>query len=370
MDFEFSEEQEQLRETVRRFLAERASIATVRELFEDERGTNDEIAKGCVELGLTGILVPEEFGGTGLGMLEMGVVLEEMGRMVHPGPFFSSSLGAVSLLRQAATRDECAELLPGLADGGRIGTLALYEPGTRYRWNAPHMTVRKTGAGFELSGSKTWVADAIAADLFLVTAETDEGLGVFAVDRDSNGLEATATPTIDGTRKFGELCFSDTPARRLGSGDARAAIATTLDLVNVGLALDGVGAAARALELALAYAREREQFGVPIGSFQAVQHLLCDMLFDLELGRAGAYYALWAADEDPTDFHRVATMAKAYAGDAFPRIAENAIQVFAGVGYTWEYDIHLYYKRLLTLQHTYGDVSEHLEELAKIIIRP
>ena len=156
MDFEFSEEQEQLRGTVRRFLEERAPITTVRTLLEDERGTNDEITKGLAELGLPGILVPEAFGGAGFGMLEMGVVLEEMGRMIHPGPFFSSSLGAVSLLRQFATREECAEFLPGLAEGTRTATLALYEPDTRYRWDAPTLSARTAGGGFALTGAKSW----------------------------------------------------------------------------------------------------------------------------------------------------------------------------------------------------------------------
>ncbi len=369
MDFELSAEQEQLRAAVRRFLEERAPIATVRALLDDERGTTDELWKGLCELGLPGILVPEEHGGAGLSLLEMGVVLEELGRAVHPGPFQSSALEAVSLIRAAGLPEDRAAWLPGLAAGARIASVALCEPGRRYAWREPACLARAQGAGFRLSGAKVHVPDAPAADLYLVSARAGAQTAVFAVERGAAGLEVRATPSVDGTRKQGALELRDAPARRLGRGDAGAALAESRDRVQAGLVADGLGAAARAFELALAYAQQRQQFGRPIGTFQAVQHLLVDMLQDLELGRAAAYYALWAADEaEPAERHRAATLAIAFASEAFPRLAEQAIQVFGGVGFTWEYDIHLYYKRLLSLRHALGLPSDHLETLAQIAL--
>ncbi|NQZ96580.1 MAG: acyl-CoA/acyl-ACP dehydrogenase [Myxococcales bacterium] len=368
MDFEFSEEQEQLRETVRRFLEERAPIETVRSLLDDPRGTTDELWKGTVQLGLPGLLIPEAFGGGGGGMLEMGVVLEEMGRHLHPGPYLSSALSAVALLRAAGTDDARERWFPALADGSLVATVALFEAGQRYEWRTP--TLRSVDAGERclLSGEKSFVPDLAAADVCFVTAATDDGTGIFGVECNAAGVETLPLPSIDGTRHHGTLRLDAAEARRVDAGGATDGIATALDFIHVGTVADGVGAATRAFELALEYARQREQFGTTIGSFQAVQHLLTDMLTELELGRAAAYYALWAADADPDDRRRTSILAKAFACQAFPRIAEDAIQIFGGVGYTWEYDIHLYYKRLLTLRHTFGGVTESLDELASIIL--
>jgi alkylation response protein AidB-like acyl-CoA dehydrogenase len=316
VDFEFSDEQEQLRESVRRFLAERAPLSYVRAMYDDPVGTTPEVWKGLAGLG---VLDP------GLGMIELGVVLEEMGRAVHPGPFLSSAVAAMSAIVTVAPDDE---LITGLADGSVIATLAL---------DLDH------------------VPDAAAADVVLVP----DGPDLYAVD----DFHVSAVITPDGTRKVGAVTVNGR-GRRVGTGDLRSAI----DRWMIGYVVDGVGAASAALDLAVAYSHERVQFDRPIGSFQAVQHLCADMLTALELGRVGAYYGLWAADhEDAAELHRAATMAKAFASDAFARIGADAIQVFAGIGYTWEHDAHLFYKRLLTLQHTLGGTREHLEELAKIV---
>jgi alkylation response protein AidB-like acyl-CoA dehydrogenase len=364
MDFEFSADQELLRATVRRFLAERAPMAYVRSMLDDERGTDAATWRGLADLGATGILVPEHHGGAGMGMVDMGVVLEELGRAVHPGPFASSAVGAVSLVLAVAEADE---VLVGLADASVVGTVALLEPGRRADWRTPATTAGDDGA---LTGTKAFVPDAVAADLLLVSATDPNGAtGVYAVDRTSAGVDVTPIATVDGTRRVASVQLDGAPARRLGAGDASDAIAATVDRMVIAHVVDGVGAAGRALELAVEYARERVQFDRPIGSFQAIQHLCADMLRDLELGRAGAYYALWAADAAPAaERHRAATMAKAFAGDAFARIGGSAIQVFGGVGFTWEHDIHLFYKRLLTLQHALGSGPDHLEELAAIIL--
>ena len=400
MDFEFSEEQESLRENVRRYLEQNAPITPyVRDMVEDDKGFSEPVWKGLAEMGLLGILIPEEQGGSELGMLEMGVVLEEMGRVVHPGPYLSTALAAVSLIRAAGSDDDAATLLPRIAEGRCVATVALHEAKHRYDWIASETVAeqsapaeegaaaresvaaresaaaersaaaKESAAGWRLTGCKDYVCEGMASDLFLVVARAADGLGVFVLEAGAPGLKCSPTPGADGTRKQARLELSESPARRLGSGDARAAIEEMLDRVLIGLTVDGVGAASRALELSIAYAMEREQFGVPVGSFQAVQHMLAEMLQQLELGRAGAYYALWAADQsDLAECHRAAVMAKAFSSDEFTRIGSQAIQIFAGVGFTWEYDIHFFYKRLLSLQHAHGGSAEYLEELAAIVL--
>ena len=362
MDFEFSAEQEALRAAVRRFVAEQAPTQPyVREMLGDPRGTTDAVWKGLAQLGVTGLLVPEEHGGAGMGMLEMGVVLEELGRAVHPGPFLSSAVGAASAL---VAIGDGAELLAPLADGSLVATAALVE-GDGRDWRR----TSTVAVGSRLTGTKTFVPDAVAADVLLVTAVDDDRLGLFAVEAGAPGLLITDKPSVDATRKQADVELDAVPARRLGAGDATQAVAEVVDRLLTGLVVDGVGAAHTALDMAVAYAKERVQFDTPIGAFQAIQHLCADMLQALELGRAGAYYALWACDAaDVAERHRAAVMAKAFAGDAFARIGSSAIQVFGGVGFTWEHDVHLFYKRLLTLQEAYGDASDFLAELATLVL--
>jgi acyl-CoA dehydrogenase len=362
LDFEFSEDQELLRASVRRFLAEQAPIAYARALFDDERGTTDDVWTGLAELGATGLLVPEAHGGAGGGMVDMAVVLEELGRAVHPGPFASSAVGAVSMVNLVGSDEDRADLLPGLASGETIGTVALF--------GDPDTGAVETDDECRLTGRKAHVPDAIAADVVIVTASTVGGeVGAFVVERSASGMTVVATATVDGTRKLAEVTLTDTPARRLGTGDDSSAIAETIDRFVVAAVVDGVGAASRALEMAVDYAKERRQFDRPIGSFQAVQHLCADMLRAVELARAGAYYACWAADAaDARERHRAATMAQAFAADELYGVGASLIQVHGGIGFTWEHDAHLYYKRLLTLKELAGGSPGQLEELAALIL--
>jgi alkylation response protein AidB-like acyl-CoA dehydrogenase len=362
LDFEFSEDQELLRATVRRFLTERAPVAYVREMLDDERGTTDDVWSGLSALGVTGLLVPEIHGGAGMGMVDMAVVLEELGRAVHPGPFASTAVAAVSLVALAGSEDDRAELLPALASGEAIGTVALSAP-------SDTRAVSGTG-GWRLAVAKAHVPDAVAADSIVVTATTPDGeLGAFVVERDAPGLGVEAMPTVDGTRAFATITLTDAPARRLGTGDATGAVAETVDRLGVAAVVDGVGAASRSLEMAVEYAKERRQFKRPIGSFQAVQHLCADMLRAVELARAGAYYACWAADAaDPAERHRAATIAQAFAADELYMVGASLIQVHGGIGFTWEHDAHLYYKRLLTLKELAGGSPGRLEELASLVL--
>jgi acyl-CoA dehydrogenase len=371
VDFEFSEDQELLRDSVRRFLADRAPIASyVRPLLDGDENRRPEVWNGLADLGVVGLLVPEEHGGAGMGMVDAAVVLEELGRAVHPGPYLATAIGAVTLALGAGASREHSFLLPAMASGSVVGTVALIEPGRRFDVAAPVTRARRLGEGWVVEGEKAHVPDAVGSDVVLVSAAVDGVVGVFAVQTNSGGVEITPVPTIDGTRKQATIAFDGAPAWRLG-GDAAAAIADTVDRMAVATVIDGVGAAACALELAVEYAKERVAFDHPIGSFQAVQHLCADMLRAVELGRAAGYYACWAADDAPAaEAHRAATMAKAFASEAFPQVGGSAIQVFGGIGFTWEHDVHLYYKRLLSLAYTLGASEDALEELAALALTP
>jgi alkylation response protein AidB-like acyl-CoA dehydrogenase len=374
VDFEFSNDQELLRDSVRRFLADRAPISGyVRPLLDQADGRRPELWDALAELGVVGLLVPEEHGGAGMGMVDAAVVLEEMGRVVHPGPYLASAIGAVTLVVGAGSPREHQFLLPAMARGSVVGTVALLEPGRRFEIDAPTTTARRLGEGWVLDGCKVHVPEAVGSDVVLVSASVagEVGTAVFAVQTGSGGVAVEAVTTIDGTRKQAAMTFDGAPGWRLGSGDASDAVARTVDRMAVAAVIDGVGTAARALELAVAYAKERVAFGHPIGSFQAVQHLCADMLRAVELGRAAGYYACWAADDaDPYEAHRAATLAKAWASDAFPQVGGSAIQVFGGVGFTWEHDIHLYYKRLLSLAYTLGSADDAFAELATLVLAP
>jgi alkylation response protein AidB-like acyl-CoA dehydrogenase len=243
--------------------------------------------------------------------------------------------------------------------------VALHERGRRADWRTPSLSV----VDGRLTGEKVHVPHATLADVFLVVGRSDDGVGVWQVAAGDDRVAVTPDEVMDGSSPTCTVSFDGVPAARVGAGDATAAVAAMVDRTVLAHVVEGVGTAQRAFELTLAYAKEREQFGKPIGSFQAVQALCVEMLQTLELGRAAAHYALWALDQpDVEEAHRAVTMAKAWAGDGFYRLGATAIQVLGGIGFTWEHDIGLYYKRLLTLQHSWGTTSDHLEALATQIL--
>jgi alkylation response protein AidB-like acyl-CoA dehydrogenase len=306
-----------------------------------------------------------------MGMVDAAVVIEELGGALSPAPYVSSAIGAASLVLDAGAAREHAFLLPGVANGSTIGTIAVYEDDGRYGWRAPNCSaVAGADNRSAVTGAKVHVADARAAHFFCVTAIDAAGtLGVYVVQAGADGVTVQPTESVDGSRKEGRVELDGAIGWRLGGDDATGAVARTLDRLAVAYVVDGVGAAQRALSLAVDYAKERVQFDKPIGSFQAVQHLCADMLRALELGRAAGYYACWASDDaEPSEAHRAAVMAKAFASSAYAQLGGTAIQVFGGIGFTWEHDIHLYYKRLLSLSVALGNASEHLSELAHIAI--
>jgi alkylation response protein AidB-like acyl-CoA dehydrogenase len=366
VNFAFSTEQEELRSMVRDFLADRSPESEVRRLMETEEGFDPAVwSQMGDQLGLLGLAIPEEFGGAGYGFVELGVVLEETGRALLCAPYFSSVVLAANTVLHSGDDAARKEYLPGLASGEIRGTLALTEDAGR--WDEEGITLRATqsGGGWTLHGHKNFIIDGHTADLILVAASAPGGTSLFAVQATAAGLTRTALPTMDMTRKLARLEFDGTPARLLGvEGAAWPVLEQVLDLAAVGLAAEQVGGAAKALEMAVDYAKIRQQFGRSIGSFQAIKHKCADMLVRLESGKSAAYYGLWAAAEPNAELPAVASLAKAYCSEAYFHCAAENIQIHGGIGFTWEHPAHLYFKRAKTSQLLLGDPSYHRELLA------
>ena len=372
MNFEFSDEQEQLRRAVAGFVETRASLAWVRSRYGSTPTGADDVWRGLCDLGVAGLLVPEDLGGAGAGMVDAAVVLEELGRALYPGPYASSAIGAASLLILAGDAEDHAENLPQIAAGTTVATVALFEPGARAAWRASATRASTAAGEWRLDGVKVHVPDLAAADVVLVSAADDDGrsacswsLPALPVSRSRRHPRSTGLVTLERS--------SSTTPPRIGSGrrTRRVRSRETVDRLAVAAVVEGVGAAARALTISVEYAKERRQFDAVIGSFQAIQHLCADMLRSVELARAAGYYACWAADAaPPPERHRAATMALAFAGDELAQVGASAVQVHGGIGFTWEHDIHFFYKRLLTLHAVGGGPVDQLEELATIVIDP
>jgi alkylation response protein AidB-like acyl-CoA dehydrogenase len=369
VNFAFSEEQEELRRSVRRFLEDKSPESEVRRLMETTEGYDpavwDQMAQ---QLGLQGLAIPEEYGGSGYGYVELVVVLEEMGRALLCAPYFATvALAANALL---ASGDDAAkkEFLPGIAAGSTIAALAFTEDSGRWDEAGITMTATKSGDGYTLEGHKSFVLDGHTADLLLVAARTGTGVSLFAVDGRAPGLTRTPLSTMDQTRKQARLEFNSTPARLVGSeGSGWTTLSKTLDLAAVALAAEQVGGAQKVLEMSVEYAKVRVQFGRPIGSFQAIKHKCADMLLEVESAKSAAYYAGWAASEDSDELPVVASLAKAYCSDAYFHAAAENIQIHGGIGFTWEHPAHLYFKRAKSSELLFGDPTYHRELLAQRI---
>ncbi|MHB8465737.1 MAG: acyl-CoA dehydrogenase family protein [Acidimicrobiales bacterium] len=369
MNFAFSEEQEELRKSVRRFLEDKSPETEVRRLMETDDGYDPSVwSQMAQQLGLQGLAIPEEFGGSGFTYVELIVVLEEMGRALLCAPYFSTvALAANALL---ASGDDAAkkEYLPGIASGEVIATVALAEDAGRWDEEGITLAASKAGDSYTLTGSKNFVLDGHTASLIIVPARTAAGVSLFAVAGDASGLTRTALSTMDQTRKQAKLEFAGTPARLIGTdGAGWAALSKTLDLAAVALAAEQVGGAQKVLEMSVEYAKVRVQFGRPIGSFQAIKHKCADMLLEVESAKSAAYYAGWAAAEDSDELPVVASLAKAYCSDAYFHATAENIQIHGGIGFTWEHPAHLYFKRAKSSELYLGDPTYHRELLAQRI---
>ncbi|MFE1837907.1 acyl-CoA dehydrogenase family protein [Streptomyces sviceus] len=369
MDFAFSEEQEQLGRTVRTFLTHTSPETEARRLMETPEGFDRALWRRMgTELGLQGLAVPEEYGGAGCGPVEVGVVMEEMGRALLCAPFLSSAVLATTMLLRCADEEARKRLLPGLACGELVGTLALTEDSARWDAAGVRLTARESNGSWLLTGHKTFVLDGATSDVVLTVARTDDGIGVFCVEGDAAGLTRAPLPTMDPTRRQARLDYLDVPATRLRTrADGWDLVSEVLDRAAVALAAEQVGVASRALDMAVEYAKVRHQFGRPIGSFQAVKHLLADVLLEVESARAAAHYALLASEYEDPELPAVASLAKAFCSDACVQATEENIQVHGGIGFTWEHPAHLYLKRAKTSQLLFGDPAYHRELLARRI---
>ena len=366
MDLVFTPEQEQLRASVRRFLAEKSPITAVRALMDGPVGYDPAVWRQMAEqLGLQGLALPEKFGGSGYGFVELAVVQEELGRALLPGPFSSTVVLAAHAVLDAADPAAAEELLPGIADGSTIATLAAAGEGGRWDPEAPALSAEPAGDGWVLRGSVDQVPDGHLPGLVLAAARTAAGPSLFAVGAEAQGLTRTALPTLDQTSRLARLDFAEVPARLVGTdGAAGSTLRRTLDRAAVALALEQVGGAQRALEMAVDYAKVRKQFDRPIGSFQALKHKAADVLLQVESARAAAYYATWAVARDSDEVPAVSSLAKAYCSDAFFAAAAENIQIHGGIGFTWEHDAHLYFKRAAATKLFLGDPAFHRERLA------
>ncbi|MGH9038377.1 MAG: acyl-CoA dehydrogenase family protein, partial [Acidimicrobiia bacterium] len=368
------------RRSVRRFLEDKSSSTEVRRLMETTEGYDEAVwAQMGKELGLQSLHIPEAYGGQGYSFVELVVVLEEMGRALLCAPYYASVCLAANAIMNAGTEEEKQALLPQIASGDTIATLAFTEPNGR--WDASGITMEASSdgsGGYRLSGTKMFVLDGHTAGLVVVAArrtgsEGTDGISFFTVDGGAEGLTRTPLPTMDQTRKQAKLEFSGVPAKLLGpdpentEGAGWGALSKTLDQAAVCLCAEMVGGAQRVLDMSVEYAKVRIQFGRPIGSFQAIKHKCADMLLEVESAKSAAYYAGWAAAEDNDELPVVASLAKAYCSDAYFHAAAENIQIHGGIGFTWEHDAHLYFKRAKSSEILLGDATYHRELLAQRI---
>lgn len=370
MKFSFSSEQEEFRSNLRRFLGERSPTKEVRRLMATEAGFEAAAwRKLNSELGLTAVRIPEAYGGQGFGFGELCIVLEEMGRSLLCAPFFSTAVLATGAILNAGTEAEKQALLPGIAAGDTVATLAWVEDPAHWDAAATTLTAKSSGAGYVLDGYKSYVIDGHTADLIVVLARApgssgDEGLSLFTVKGDAKGLSRKLLKTMDETRKLARLDFKGVEATLLGeAGGAAAPFARTMVEAAVCLANEMAGVADRLREDSLEYAKMRMQFGRAIASFQSMKHKHADMLVDVELAKSAAYYAAAALDEGDDDVVAVASLAKAAASDAALQTAVHAIQIHGGIGFTWDNDTHLWFKRAKSSEVLLGDAHHHREQM-------
>jgi alkylation response protein AidB-like acyl-CoA dehydrogenase len=388
--FVFTDEQQDLRDMVRRFLAEKSPVSEVRRLMATEAGYDPAVWALLGELGLTGLTIPEKYGGAGCGPVEQLIVCEEMGAALLCAPYLASTVLATWALLASGDAVAQADLLPGIASGETIATLAVPEEDGSWAPDEFRVTARRSGDRYLLDGRKSFVLDGMIADLILVAASSDAGPALFAVggpgdgpgdgrrdgpgdgpgDDRALGLSRQAMQTLDMTRKQAVLTFSGTPGRLVGEPGAAAEIVAQAVRGGVlALAAEQVGGAQRCLDMAVAYAKVRHQFGRAIGSFQAIKHMCADMLLEVESARSAAYHAAWAAADGAADLPLVASLAKAYCSEAYFHVAASNIQVHGGIGFTWEHDAHLYYRRAKSAEVMLGTPASHREVVADLLLK-
>ncbi len=377
MDFGLNEDQETLAKYARDFLSNECPTTFVRKMLDDETGRDAAFYKHMADLGWMGIAIGEQFGGQGMTYVDLAVLLEEMGRALVPGPFFATVCLAAPVIAQAGNDEQRQALLSPIASGERNATVAYTEANARVDASGIELEAKQEGDGYVLNGTKRFVLDAQVADTIIVAARTTSGgdatsgVTLFVVDAKAQGVDVKQLKTMDMTRRLCDVTLSDVRVAAsdvLGTPDQGwPALERGLQRAAGLLAAECVGGAQKVLDLSVAYARERIQFGRPIGSFQAVKHKCAEMLVDVELGRSAMYYAAWAASDEDAELALAASMAKAFCGEAYTRVATNGIHVHGGIGFTWEHDMHLYFKRAKANEVLLGDPSYHRDLVAKLV---
>ena len=375
MNFAFTQEQEELRSAARGFLSDHSTSEQVRRAMESELGYDPEVWKRIAsELGWPAVAIPEAYGGLGLGAVELTALMEEMGRVLLCAPFFSSVCLAGNALLSAGSEEQKREFLPVIAEGRTLATVAWTGPSGVPGAAGIAATGRRQGDEFVLRGAWRFVLDGLGADLLVAAARREgsageEGVSLFAIPSDTPGVARRALPTMDPTRRLAELTLSDVrvPASALmgEEGQGWRPLGQALDGAAVALAAEQVGGAQTCLDLSVAYAKERVQFGRPIGSFQAIKHKCADMMVAVESARSASYYAACVAADDAGNLPVAASLAKAACSDAYFRCAAESIQIHGGVGFSWEYDVHLYFKRARSTEIFLGDPAYHRERVAR-----
>jgi alkylation response protein AidB-like acyl-CoA dehydrogenase len=375
MRFDFNEDQVMLRNLIREFMTDQCPTSHVRAMLESEEGFDRDIYRQFVQLGI--LPFPEKYGGGDLGMVEQAIILEEMGRVPYPGPYFATVMLAGSVLQASNDDNAMARYLPDASNGDLILTLAFMEDDTGWTPDAITAEVRQDGESLILNGRKRFVPFADSADVILAVARTagtsgGDGITVVAVPKDATGVSFGKEKMFDVTSRTATVDFNNVSLSSeniIGElGQAWPAVEKALQRAAVGAAAEMLGASRRSLELANDYAKERKQFGQYIGQFQAVKHMLAEMLEKVENGHAALYYAAWALDADASERSLAASVAKSTMNEASRKVCGDAVQVMGGIGFTWEHDLHFYFKRAKHLEVLYGDVDHHYERVLNEVL--
>jgi alkylation response protein AidB-like acyl-CoA dehydrogenase len=370
IQFAFTNEQEQFRSAIRRFLHDKSPTTEVRRLMATADGYDPQVWRQLSdELGLPGIHIPEQYGGAGFGMVELCIVTEELGRALLCAPYFSTVVLAANAILNAGTEAQKSSLLPDVASGARLAALATTELDGHWDPREIKLTATPAAGGYLLEGTKSYVVDGHVADLLVVAARIPgtvghDGLGLFTLRADSAGVERRLLESMDATRKLARIDFRGAHADLLGNlDDGASALIRTLDQAAIALASEMVGGAQALFDSAVNYVKLRVQFGRTIGSFQAIKHKCADLLLDLELAKSAAYYAAQAAAADDPEWPALACLAKAAASETYLRMAAECIQLHGGIGFTWDNDTHLWFKRAKSSEVFLGQPDYHRELL-------
>ena len=376
MEFDLSKPQKLLKDSAREFLSRHCPPKRVRELMNTETANDDELWQAMADQGWTGLVIPEEYGGLGAELLDLAVVCEEMGHACLPGAF-QATLFSTALIDRAASPEQKAQYLDAIASGSLKATVAQLEETADWDIDAINLKAVRDNGKLHVSGRKLFVPDAASADLLLCVATSGGSNGggspvILPVSKGADGVEIKSMPSMDETRKIYEVQFNNVTVNGAdvfgADGNARGALVQATQVATVALCAEMVGGMQWILDTTVEYAKTRQQFGRPIGSFQAVQHQCADMLLMTESARSATYFAAWAVTEGAPNAGTVVSIAKAYCSDAFREVGNRGVQVHGGIGFTWEHDLQLYYKRSKAAETMFGDATFHRERIARAVV--